>query len=85
MPSDGHPKLVCYVRDQDMRLLATLLLTLPLAAAPRPNVVLVLADDQGWGEPDITGIPTWRRRCWTRWQPAASDSTDFTLPPRTVL
>ena len=32
-----------------MRLLLALALAMPLAAA-RPNIVLVLADDQGWGE-----------------------------------
>ncbi len=40
-----------------MRFVASLLLALPLAAAPRPNVVLVLADDQGWGETGYNGHP----------------------------
>ncbi len=40
-----------------MRLLWGLLLALPLAAAVRPNIVLVMADDQGWGETGYNGHP----------------------------
>ena len=39
-----------------MRLLLVFLLALPLAAQ-RPNVVLVMADDQGWGETAYNGHP----------------------------
>jgi len=27
-------------------------------AAPRPNIVLVMADDQGWGQVGATAIPS---------------------------
>ena len=40
-----------------MRFLAGLLLILPLVASERPNIVLVLADDQGWGETGYNGHP----------------------------
>ncbi len=40
-----------------MPLLLGLILLLPIAAAQRPNIVLVLADDQGWGETGYNGHP----------------------------
>ena len=40
-----------------MRCLAALLCAIPLLAAQRPNIVLVLADDQGWGETGYNGHP----------------------------
>jgi len=39
-----------------MRFILALILAVPLAAA-RPNVVLVMADDQGWGETGYNGHP----------------------------
>ena len=39
-----------------MRYLLILVLALPLVAA-RPNIVLVMADDQGWGETGYNGHP----------------------------
>jgi arylsulfatase A-like enzyme len=34
---------------------------LPAAAqSPRPNIVLMMADDQGWGETDYNGHPYFR-------------------------
>lgn len=38
-------------------LLAALALTLPAGAADRPNIVLLMADDQGWGETGYHGHP----------------------------
>ena len=35
---------------QHMRFLFTFLVSYAAIAAPRPNVVLVMADDQGWGQ-----------------------------------
>ena len=40
-----------------MRFLLALLLAVPLASAARPNIVLALADDQGWGETAYNGHP----------------------------
>ena len=40
-----------------MRVLALFLLSAPLVAAAQPNVVLVMADDQGWGETGYNGHP----------------------------
>ena len=39
-----------YSAVRSMPLLFILVLTLPFVAAARPNIVLVMADDQGWGE-----------------------------------
>ncbi|MCB1021328.1 MAG: sulfatase-like hydrolase/transferase [Acidobacteria bacterium] len=40
-----------------MRLFLALLFALPLLAQPRPNIVLIMADDQGWGEAGYNGHP----------------------------
>jgi arylsulfatase A len=43
--------------------LASLALTAPLAAAPParpPNIVIILADDMGWGDVGVFGNPTIR-------------------------
>ncbi len=40
-----------------MLLILCLLVLMPPAAAQRPNIVLVLADDQGWGETGYNGHP----------------------------
>ena len=40
-----------------MHVLALFLLSAPLVAAAQPNVVLVMADDQGWGETGYNGHP----------------------------
>lgn len=40
-----------------MPLLLALLLALPVLSAPRPNIILAMADDQGWGETGYNGHP----------------------------
>ncbi len=53
MQSDSN----CYAAGYLMRVLLALVLCAPLAAQSRPNIVLAMADDQGWGETGYNGHP----------------------------
>ena len=67
-------------------LFASILTTQPTAyGAERPNIVLVMADDMGWGETGYYNHPRSRRRTSTQWPPTACVLIAFTPAPRSVL
>ena len=58
MPTcQGRSRARCYPSIPGMKVLGVLFFAIHLAAAERPNVVIVLADDQGWGETGYNGHP----------------------------
>lgn len=65
-------------------LLACLLFAVPLAPAatsPRPNVVIILTDDQGFGELGATGNPLVRTPHIDRFAAQAASLTNFHMMP----
>jgi hypothetical protein len=56
------------------------------AAAPEmPNIIMIMSDDQGWGDVAFNGHPELKTRTLIKWPPAGLSLTDSMPPHRSAI
>ena len=74
-------KLSCGVPLGIVAAIAGLLVASPLRAADRPNVILVMTDDQGYGDLSVHGNPVLKTPNLDRLHSQSVRFTDFHVAP----